>query len=72
MPFVLQCTLLTEAERNIWNNLKEYYKSILWEEMGDSFVSFRGTLERSIFEKDLLTRLPYLNVIHSHHKPCKR
>lgn len=71
MPFVLKCTLLSEEERKIWNDLKEYYKSLLWEDLGDTLVSFRSTLERDIFEKDLRQHLPYINVIYSHHKPTK-
>jgi hypothetical protein len=72
MPFVLHCTFITEKEKSIFEELKQYYKTILWEEIGDCFVSFRCTITRSIFEKALRQKCPYIHVVYTHHKPQKR
>ena len=65
MPFILECTLVDQYEIEVWNKLCKKYKYIIWKTLGESKISFRGKIERSLFEKELKDELSYLNCIHS-------
>jgi len=70
MPFVLECKLITEEEKNVWHSLvNKKYKYVIWTHTGDTKITFRSTIERDLFVEDFKAKVPYINFIYTYTKP---